>query len=81
MQSKPILKTLLLASGLLCGISYGTQASLLPSDLTVAAESPVVGPDPIFDFTFSIGPDTGFGSLNTVDIGGGAFAAIGGSSP
>ena len=33
----------------------------------------------LFDFTFSIGPDTGFGSLNTVDIGGGLFNAIGGS--
>src|ERR1700682_6480842 len=79
MKPHPILRTLLLASGLLCGISYGASADLLPSDFAGATESPVVGPDPIFDFAFSIGADTGIGSLNTVDIGGGAFAAIGGS--
>ncbi len=79
MKHRFALKTLLLAAGLLCGISYGTQAGLVPSGLTLANAGSVVGPDPIFDFAFSIGPDTGFGSLNTVDIGGGAFAAIGGS--
>ena len=79
MKPYPVLKTLLLATGLLCGISYGASADLLPSGFTGAAESPVIGPDPIFDFAFSIGADTGIGSLNTVDIGGGAFAAVGGS--
>lgn len=79
MKSKPILTTLLLASGLLCGISVAASANVLPSNFIGTTETPVVGPDPIFDFTFSIGPDAGFGSLNTVDIGGGAFAAVGGS--
>jgi hypothetical protein len=79
MKHYPILRTLFLASGLLCSISYGASADLLPSNFTGATDSPIVGPDPIFNFAFSIGPDTGFGNLNTVDIGGGAFAAIGGS--
>jgi hypothetical protein len=79
MMPQPILKTLLLASGLLCGIGYGAAANLLPSGYISGTESPVVGPDPVFDFSFTVGPDAGFGSLNTVDIGGGAFAAIGGS--
>ena len=33
----------------------------------------------VFTFSFSIGPNTGFGSLNTVDEGGGEFNAISGS--
>jgi PEP-CTERM motif len=37
------------------------------------------GADPVFNFTFGIGPNTGSGSLNTVDLGGGSFHAIGGS--
>ena len=37
------------------------------------------GPDPVFNFTFGIGPNTGSGSLNTVDLGGGTFHATGGS--
>ncbi|MBV8774972.1 MAG: hypothetical protein JO166_21955 [Deltaproteobacteria bacterium] len=79
MKPHPILRTLLLTSGFLCGISYGASADLLSSGFTSVTQSPVVGPDPIFDFAFSIGADTGVGSLNTVDIGGGAFAAVGGS--
>ena len=79
MKLIPLLKTLLLISGLLFGVSYGASADLLPGNFIGSLEGPVVGPDPIFNFSFSIGPDTGFGSLNTVDIGGGAFAAIGGS--
>ena len=35
--------------------------------------------EPLFDFTFSIGPDTGFGSLNTTDIGNGQYFATAGS--
>ncbi len=71
---------LLLASGLLGILSYDApaSASLLVNEAGPAGD-PVVGPDPMFDFTFSIGPDAGFGILNTVDIGGGAFSAIGGS--
>jgi hypothetical protein len=67
-QHRPALKTLLLASGVLGVLSCGTNASATP-----------VAPDSMFDFTFSIGPDTGFGSLDTVDIGGGSFNAVGGS--
>lgn len=37
------------------------------------------GPDPTFYFTFTIGPDTGYGSLNTTDLGGGEFLATSGS--
>jgi hypothetical protein len=35
--------------------------------------------EPLFDFTFSIGPDTGYGSLNTTDIGNGQYFATAGS--
>lgn len=37
------------------------------------------GPDPIFDFTFNIGPDTGYGSLSATDQGGGVFIATAGT--
>jgi len=71
---------LLLASGFLGVLSYGIDASAnMVFDETGPTGDPVVGPDPMFNFTFSIGPDTGLGSLNTVDIGGGLFNAIGGS--
>jgi len=71
---------LLLAPGLLGILSYGApaSASLLVNEAGPAGD-PVVGPDPMFNFAFSIGPDAGFATLNTVDIGGGAFSAIGGS--
>ena len=35
--------------------------------------------DPMYYYTFSIGPDTGYGSLDAVALGGGEFNAIGGS--
>jgi hypothetical protein len=71
---------LLLASGFLGILSYGTPASanFLVNEAGPAGP-PAVGLDPVFNFAFSIGLDTGFGILNTVDIGGGAFSAIGGS--
>jgi hypothetical protein len=74
------LKTLLLASGFLGVLSYGIDASanLLVNEAGPTG-APAAGPDPMFDFSFSIGPDMGYGSLNTVDIGGGMFSAIGGS--
>jgi hypothetical protein len=78
MKYRPALKTLLLASGFLSVLSYGASANLLINEAGLPGD-PVAGPDPIFNFTFTIGPDTGFGNLNTVDIGGGAFSAIGGS--
>jgi len=37
------------------------------------------GPDTIFDFTFTIGPDTGYGSLNTTEFGNGDFFATTGT--
>jgi hypothetical protein len=79
-KHRSALKMLLLASGFLGVLSYGIDAS---ANMLVNETGPTggqtVGPDPMFDFTFSIGPDMGFGSLNTVDIGGGSFNAIGGS--
>jgi PEP-CTERM motif-containing protein len=47
--------------------------------LSFGAAAGPIAEDPLFDFTFTIGPNTGFGSLNTVDNGGGSFHAIGGS--
>jgi hypothetical protein len=35
--------------------------------------------EPLFDFAFSIGPNTGYGSLNTTDIGNGEYLATGGT--
>jgi hypothetical protein len=35
--------------------------------------------EPLFDFSYAIGPDTGYGSLNTTDIGGGQFLATAGT--
>jgi len=37
------------------------------------------GFEPLFDFSYSIGLDTGYGSLNTTDIGGGQFLATSGT--
>jgi hypothetical protein len=37
------------------------------------------GFEPLFDFTFTIGPTTGYGSLNTTDIGNGKFLASAGT--
>ena len=44
----------------------------------LAANPLTSGFEPIFDFQFSIGPDTGFGGLNTTDIGGGQYLATAG---
>src|SRR5712691_4926933 len=71
---------LLMGLGFIGFMSCGTEASAgILLDEAGPAGDPVVGPDPIFNFAFSIGPDAGFGTLNTVDIGGGSFSAIGGS--
>jgi hypothetical protein len=37
------------------------------------------GRDPLFSFTISIGPDTGFGTLTATDEGGGVFLATSGT--
>jgi hypothetical protein len=37
------------------------------------------GFEPVFNFSFTIGPDTGYGSLITTDIGNGAFLATAGT--
>ncbi len=80
MKRNRSLKMMLLGLGFAASMSCGfdAAASIVVSDAGPGG-APVVGPDPIFNFSFSIGPDSGFGTLNTVDIGGGAFSAIGGS--
>ena len=35
--------------------------------------------EPLIDFAFTIGPDTGYGSVNTTDNGGGSFLATAGT--
>ena len=40
--------------------------------------SPVVGFGQIFDFTFNIAPEAGYGSLNTIDLGNDQFLATAG---
>jgi hypothetical protein len=49
-------------------------------DWSVPLEAaPVVGFGQRFDFTFAIAPETGFGSLNTIDMGNDQFLATAGS--
>jgi len=45
----------------------------------LAAIPSVYGFQPSFNYTFSIGPDVGSGTLNTTNIGGGAFLATAGT--
>lgn len=59
------------------GLAVASPISGVP--LPDPLEQLASGPDPIFNFTFGIGPNTGSGSLNTVDLGGGSFHAVGGS--
>lgn len=40
--------------------------------------APIVGFGPIFDFTFDISPEIGYGSLNAIDMGGNTFLATAG---
>src|SRR5579862_9164753 len=48
------------------------SVSLSSSPATAAFE-------PLFNFTFAIGPDTGYGALNSTDNGGGVFLATAGT--
>ncbi len=41
--------------------------------------SPVVGFGQVFDYTFNIAPETGYGTLNTIDLGNDQFLATAGS--
>jgi hypothetical protein len=45
----------------------------------LAADAMTSAFEPLFDFSYAIGPDTGYGSLNTTDIGGGRFLATAGT--
>lgn len=48
------------------------------SEPLAASPSPF-GFEPLFNYTFAIGPDTGHGTLNTTNIGGGEFLATSGN--
>jgi hypothetical protein len=45
----------------------------------LAADAMTSAFEPLFDFSYAIGLDTGYGSLNTTDIGGGQFLATAGT--
>jgi hypothetical protein len=47
--------------------------------LSLAASPLTSGFEPLFDFTFAISPDTGYGGLNTTDVGNGEFLATAGN--
>jgi len=45
----------------------------------LAADAMTSAFEPLFDFSYAIGLDTGYGSLNTTDIGSGQFLATAGT--
>ena len=47
--------------------------------LSLSASASTIGFEPLFDYAFSILPETGYGSLNTMDVGNGEFLTTGGS--
>jgi hypothetical protein len=47
--------------------------------VSLSASPLTSGFEPLFDFSFAIGPDTGYGSLNTTDNGNGEFLATAGT--
>jgi hypothetical protein len=69
---------------LLFALPFASAALVVASPITgglepVSLEQTASGPDPMFNFSFAIGPDTGYGSLNTMDLGGGEFHATSGT--
>lgn len=60
-------------------VAFLTVATVTAFSLAVAPEARAGSPDPMFDFTFSIGPDTGYGSVDVVSLGGGEYNATDGS--
>jgi hypothetical protein len=54
-------------------------ATPLPGPPVLFDFQTVSGPDPVFDFTFSIGGDTGYGTLDATPLGGGEYLATSGS--
>jgi len=47
--------------------------------VSLSASPPKFGFEPLFDFTFDIAPETGYGGLNTADEGNGEFLATAGT--
>jgi hypothetical protein len=62
----------------LAGASLAVAGPLLGPPISSNVQ-PVSGPDPVFDFTFTIGPYTGYGTLDTIGLGGGEFWATAGT--
>lgn len=60
-------------------VAFLTVATVTAFSLAVAPEARAGSPDPMFDFTFSIGPDTGFFSVDAVPLGDGEYNATDGS--
>lgn len=69
---------------LLFALPFASAALVVASPITGGLEPASLvqtasGPDPVFNFSFAIGSDTGYGSLNTTDLGGGEFHATSGT--
>jgi hypothetical protein len=59
----------------------GEAKQVIPRDwsLSLSASPPTSAFEPLFDYAFTILPETGYGSLNTTDVGNGEFLATGGN--
>lgn len=72
-----------LALALLCALFLLNASSAVASSITTPPNpytfSSLPGLDPVFNFSFTIGPYTGYGTLNATDQGGGEFLATTGS--
>jgi hypothetical protein len=70
---------LLAGAMLLQALLVGSAGAAVNLGGPVGGSSPPAGPDPMFTFTFDIGPDSGTGILSTVSLGGGQYLATSGT--
>jgi len=61
------------------GPAEGDEASHRDWSVSLVAPAWMSGFEPLFNYSFAIGPDTGYGNLNTTDIGNGEFLATSGT--
>jgi len=57
----------------------GGEGSSRDWSLPLSASPPTFGFEPLYDYSFVIAPQTGYGSLNTIDEGNGSFLATNGT--
>ncbi len=61
------------------GPAEGDEASHRDWSVSLVGPAWMSGFEPLFNYSFTIGPDTGYGNLNTTDIGNGEFLATSGT--